>query len=58
MIFQIGGRRYAFDFSTSVTEINPAHASVVSINRANKELDRVRGNGRRPPVKIGMEENQ
>jgi hypothetical protein len=33
MTFRIGGRRYALDFQTTITELNPFDAPVVSIRR-------------------------
>jgi hypothetical protein len=36
MIFAIGGRRYAFDFQTIVTEVNPVAAQVVSIQHKSR----------------------
>jgi hypothetical protein len=33
MTFRIGGRRFAFDFQSTVTELNPFDAPVISIRR-------------------------
>ena len=39
MIFRIGGRRYALDFQTTVTELNPVDAPVISIRRKPRSQD-------------------
>jgi hypothetical protein len=33
MTLSIGGKRYAFEFKTTVTEVNPVDARIVSIRR-------------------------
>lgn len=36
MIFNIGGRRYAFEFQTIVTEVHLADAQVISIRQSSR----------------------
>jgi hypothetical protein len=36
MIFNIGGRRYAFEFQTIVIEVHPVDAQVISIRQSSR----------------------